>query len=882
MQKLKSKTMATLIALFLVLTIAVTLVALPVANAHTPAVTIPTYAYLSVMPNPVGIGQTAYIGIWLDKVPPTAYQEYGDRWHNFVVTVTKPDGKTETLGPFTSDAAGGAATTYTPAQLGNYTFVFNFPGETLAGANPSPLVGTQYPIYVGDYFAPSKSPQVSLTVQQEPITRSPETPLPTGYWQRPIPAMNLDWYKIAGNWLGYTLGSGGGAAGGGYYNLTANFNPYTTAPNSAHILWTKPYSFGGIMGGDFGGTQYGSNYNSNNMYQPKWGGIIINGIVYYNLVPGSTANTMGWVAVDLRTGQELWTKNTTSVLRTGQIVNIINPNQYGGIPYLWALPPSPYVGTTSGAWQYNNTWEMYDAMTGNWILNVVNAPTTPAVIRSGLTVEIALIPTLVSDDNGNLIGYYVNGTTRTLNMWNSTLAIMIYNYQSGRSVNSWVWCPPQGASIDWSLGIQWSKPLVTTITAPNGTSVNISPTLGIAKIASDVLLMTSSPEAFSQFMGEYTIQAGYSAVDGTLLWGPIWRSITPYTRMAPAAAAGNGIYYEFTMETMSWRAFSLKTGQLLWGPTALGNTKDIYGYYSQSFIAAYGAVYMSDLGGYVYALNATTGARLWTFYTGDAGLETPYGVYPLYNLAVAADGKIYVLGGHVYSPPLYKNSKLYCLNATSGELIWDMPSFVITNQPNCALADGYLLMPNAYDNQLYCYGKGLSATTVDAPMTAIMAGDNVVIRGTVTDQSPGQTSLGIPAKGTPAISDDSMTSWMKYLYMQQPMPTNATGVEVTLDAVDPNGNFVHIGTVTSDTSGTFGYAWTTPNVPGKYTVIATFAGSESYWPSYTETYMAVSEAPPATPAPEYPQPIDPTWTIVGIGIAIIIAVALVGIWIKKK
>ena len=113
------------------------------------------------------------------------------------------------------------------------------------------------------------------------------------------------------------------------------------------------------------------------------------------------------------------------------------------------------------------------------------------MIRTGLSVPIALIPTLVSDDRGNLIGYYVNGTTRTLNMWNSTLAIMKYNYESGRSVNSWVWAPPQGASINWSLGIQWTKPLATTVTAPNGTSVNISPTLSITKIASDVLLMTS-------------------------------------------------------------------------------------------------------------------------------------------------------------------------------------------------------------------------------------------------------------------------------------------------------------------------------------------------------------------------------------------------------
>jgi hypothetical protein len=118
--------------------------------------------------------------------------------------------------------------------------------------------------------------------------------------------------------------------------------------------------------------------------------------------------------------------------------------------------------------------------------------------------------------------------------------------------------------------------------------------------------------------------------------------------------------------------------------------------------------------------------------------------------------------------------------------------------------------------------------------------------------------------------------------MQQPMPTNATGVEVTLDAIDPNNNFVHIGTVTSDTSGLFHCAWKTPDVPGEYTVIATFAGSESYYASYAETAMVISEAPPATPPPAYPQPINPTWTIVGIGITIIIAVALVGVWIKKK
>jgi outer membrane protein assembly factor BamB len=874
MNNAKQKTKAIAITILLMFSITASTLMIPTANAHTPPLTIPTWAFLNVMPNPVGVGQQAYIGFWLDKVPPTAYQEYGDRFHNYTVTVTKPDGTTETLGPFTSDDAGGAHTTYTPTVLGNYTFVFNYPGETLAGANPSPLVGTQNAIYVGDYFAPSTSSKMTLTVQQAAVTAQPNTPLPTSYWQRPIESMNLDWYKIAGNWLGYTLGSGGGGAGGGYYNNTANFNPYTTAPNSAHILWTKPYSFGGIMGGDFGGTEYGSNYNSNNMYQPKWGGIIINGICYYNLVPGSTANTMGWVAVDLRTGSVVWTKNTTSVLRTGQILDTINPNQYGGIPYLWALPPSPYTGTTSGAWQFNNTWEMYDAMTGNYILSIINAPTAPTVINANLTVQIALIPTLASDDSGNLIGYYVNGTTRTLNMWNSTLAIMKYNLISGRSVNSWVWAPPQGASIDWSLGIQWSKPLATTVTAPNGTTIAISPTLSVAKIASNVLLLTSSPEAFSQFMAGYTVQAGYSTIDGSLLWGPVYRTITPYTRMAPAAAALNGVYFEFTMETMSWRAISLTTGQVLWGPTAIGVPGDVYGYYSQSFIAAYGAVYMTDLGGYVYAINATTGTKLWTFNTGNAGLETPYGIYPLYNLAVAADGKIYVQGGHVYSPPLYKNSQLYCLNATTGELMWNIPSFVITNQPNCALADGYLLMPNAYDNQLYCFGKGLSATTVTAPETTQPLGSKILVTGTVTDQSPGQTCLGIPAKGTAAISDNSQSAWMQYLYMQQPMPTNATGVPVTISVLDPNNNYHEVGTTTSDATGLYSFAFT-PEVPGKYTLVASFAGTESYFSSSAETALNIDIAPTASPAPLQATSLADQYIIPGI-MGIIIAIAIVG------
>jgi len=114
-------------------------------------------------------------------------------------------------------------------------------------------------------------------------------------------------------------------------------------------------------------------------------------------------------------------------------------------------------------------------------------------------------------------------------------------------------------------------------------------------------------------------------------------------------------------------------------------------------------------------------------------------------------------------------------------------------------------------------------------------------------------------------------------------PVDVKGVEVSLDAVDPNNNFVHIGTATSDRSGTYGLAFK-PEVPGVYKIIATFAGSESYWASYAETYVNVEEAHAAAPPEEQVQTdLTPIYTTVVVAaIAIIIAIAIVGILLFKK
>ena len=152
MKTIRNKTIAITIALLLMLSMSTSTMLLSTITAHTPPWSFPTYAYISVSPNPVGIGQTVTVNFFIDKVPPNSVNVFGERWHGFTVTITKPDGTSTKMGPYDSDAAGGAWLPYTPDAVGNYTFVFNFPGQVLTGENPSPITGNLNPQMVNDTF----------------------------------------------------------------------------------------------------------------------------------------------------------------------------------------------------------------------------------------------------------------------------------------------------------------------------------------------------------------------------------------------------------------------------------------------------------------------------------------------------------------------------------------------------------------------------------------------------------------------------------------------------------------------------------------------------------------------------------------------------------
>jgi hypothetical protein len=130
-----------------------------------------------------------------------------------------------------------------------------------------------------------------------------------------------------------------------------------------------------------------------------------------------------------------------------------------------------------------------------------------------------------------------------------------------------------------------------------------------------------------------------------------------------------------------------------------------------------------------------------------------------------------------------------------------------------------------------------------------------------------------------------MDAWMEYLYQNQAKPTNAFGVDVSLSAIDPNGNFVTIGTTTSDVNGNFGVVFK-PDVPGTYQILASFAGSKAYGASQSSTYLTVGDGPTVTPGPTAtPDSVADMYLIpatVGIIVAIAIATIVIVLALRKR
>ena len=125
-----SKKQLSILALFLMLSIAIPMTSLSTANAHTPAWDIVSYAYVSAAPSPVGVGQTVYVFTWVDIPIAGALVTNNIRRHDYTLIITDPDGQNTTQHwDVVEDTTGIQAYAFTPDKVGNYTLTFNYGGQ---------------------------------------------------------------------------------------------------------------------------------------------------------------------------------------------------------------------------------------------------------------------------------------------------------------------------------------------------------------------------------------------------------------------------------------------------------------------------------------------------------------------------------------------------------------------------------------------------------------------------------------------------------------------------------------------------------------------------------------------------------------------------------
>jgi hypothetical protein len=828
----KSKSLA---VLFLLLTFAASL-ALPLPAAQAQA-TQKTYAFIDAVPNPVGVNEDVLIRFGILQALGTP--DLG--WTGVTVAVTKPDTTTQPLGSFKTDATGGTVTTYVPVTAGTYKLTMNFPQQAAPATYFDMERGTV--IFQGTIMQASTA-EINLVVQENPLPFYPSQPLPTEFWSRPVDPQLRGWYTITGNWLVRPD------------NSLALYND--DAPETAHVLWTKPYTTGGLMGGLWGPGQVPSSAETGDAYAGKFiDSVVMNGILYYNRDDAKVGSN-GIVAVDLRTGKELWFRNNT-LLSFGQIFYFNSFNYDGVFNYLW---------DTSGG----TTWNAYDPFTGEWIYTMINVP-------SG---------TRVFGPSGEILIYQIDYVNRRLALWNSTAAGQTAPGFSIEATAYGSWSAYYAARLVHGSTINAADPRAYSwnVSIPAGLTAGSSFFVPILKVYPDRVMSID----FNQTRVRVWAVSIAPASRGTLLFDKStpapaeWLAGSNTLHYVGATnEAEDGVIAVWSKELRKHYGFSTETGDLLW-ETDSEHWLDAYGWgnVEHTWYFAYGKLYSVGVGGTVYAYDLKTGDTAWTYAMSDAYNEPVTGNNWWGWISIIADNKVYVgTLEHSAEMPLPRGGPFICLNASNGAEIWRVNGMYRQTRwgGNAVIGDSIIATMDTYDQRIYSIGKGPSAITVVASPEVSVHGSSVLVKGMVTDISAGTKDDAITARfpnGVPAAADEGMSAWMLYVYKQFPRAANATGVEVVVSVLDSNNNFYEVGRATSDASGFYSVAFT-PEVPGKYTVYASFAGSKAYYGSQAEEAINVEQAPAATPPPTpTPAPMTDTY-VLGFGIAMLIAIVVIGL-----
>ncbi len=763
--------------------------------------------YIGAVPNPVTVNTPTLFHV--GSIYPVSS---GQNWVDLTVEVTTPDNQIVILGPVTSDLTGGTAIAYTPTMIGTYSVRTHFPEQTLSGSNGR--IGPAGTTMIETYSDP-----IELVVQEEQLAYYPGREMPDEYWTRPIGGELRNWYTISGHWLAMNL-----ATSTAQPSVNAPMRAFNeVAPESAHVLFRRELQLSGLAGGVTG--EHG--FNQGDAYEPKLAGaIIIGGILCYNQFPsrgGSLDQTV--VAVDLHTGEELWNHGLITPdgrnlrLSFGQVFYWDSYNYHGVFGYIWA---------TSGS-----DWFAFDPMSGRFEYSMEGVP-------SGVSVY---------GPNGEIYRYYMNKNQGIVRLWNSSRVVS--NQGSFRPAGQ------QYDDDDTADGIEWEVEVPGLADLP-GSAYKYREGL---ILGTDFQRGGLAPNPAHMWAVEVT------DTGASVMWSNAWTM--PQDNLALTVedvSVDQDLFICSTKETRVTYGFRLSTGAQIWGPTPSRDYHDVWGHSSGNSwdIIAGDVVIAGNYGGTVWAYHSQNGTVAWTYDIVDPYTESLHNNYWRFRPVIVTDGKLYVENTeHNPRDPQPRGAPFVCLNLTTGEKIWDIPYRAGEWSSTAMIGDSIIVVQNTYDQHIYALGKGPSTTTVTASPKVSALGSSVLLEGTVMDIAPGTEDPKITLRfpnGVAAVSDASMTDWMTYVYNQFTRPANTVGVQVKLEAYDPNGNYQNLGTTTSDANGVFGLAFE-PEVPGTYWISATFEGSNGYYGSTISTYITVDPAPtPATPIePEEPEtPVTPT------------------------
>lgn len=798
------------ITLFLLFTIALSSIAFspPVEAQEETELQIETVAYLSVRPNPVGLGQPFLVNIWI--TPATHVQR---SISNFYVVITKPSGDIDEVGPITSYMGDVTAWfEYTADEVGDWKIKFEFRGDHLPGINTTASMFSSAGYLPPVYYKPSSSPEYTLTVQQDMVASWPPSELPTDYWDRPVSPEHREWSTILGNfpYSGYMVDP---PEDTNAYASNYRFTPYVQGPETSHVVWKRLGALSGLIGGDMGPTLVGSGEGT----YSGTPSIVFNGRCYQSITGEGGQDLL--ICYDLRTGETYW-----------EI-----PNPLPGSQGLFGYTPGTLTGISVSKG-----------------MEVVPGATSSAVGQQLSLLSVGSQLVKINPYNGQIT---LNVTGMSGTYYRDPFVLSVQNLGD-------MFSPGPYRLINWTTAgteTDFSKRIMSNISWPFSSLGTVDYEAGVAVSASPI-----TPPEFGAWYG--SVIAAADLYTGALKWN-ITDTDTIYSTSTAVADHGK---FAVCMMNRHWNAYNLADGSKAW-KSELADYPWGFGW-GYSVASAYGKLIGLGYDG-VYAFNWDDGTIAWKFFAGDAGYETPYGTWSWMSSPQIADGKVYVGNGeHSPTTPIARGWRLFCIDALTGDGIWNITGGMTSG----AIADGYLTADNRYDGYMYVFGKGKSQTTLTASQGVIAEGESILLTGTVMDLSPGQPN-------TPCVSEESMTQWMEYLHMQHAIPADVVGVTVSLDAVDPNGNAIHIGEAVSDMSGSFKKLWT-PDISGEYTVTATFMGSNAYGSSWAETAIGVVQAPqtttPETSSTAAQAPIEVYFA--ASTIAIIVAIAIVGLMLRKR